>query len=96
MMVYNHSPCNLIAVYLRKDDGMPCITPKAEYFDRCIASHLSAYDIYLFECDRKCKEYLLPHHSPAFEFDCCVSHDKDNGIPSITPAGSIVVVVCRL
>ena len=91
MMVYNHSPSsNLIVVYLRKDDGIPYITPKAEYFDFCIASHLSVYDIYLFESDRKCKEYLLPHHSPAFKFDCCV--DKDNGMPSTTPAASIVVV----
>jgi hypothetical protein len=48
------------------------------------------YDIYLFESDRKCKEYLLQHHSPAFKFDCCV--DKDNGMPSTTPAASIVVV----
>ena len=70
---------------------MPYITPKAEYVDRCIASHLSAYDTYLFESDCKCKEYLLPHHSPAFKFDCCVSHDKDNGMPSTTPAASIVV-----
>ena len=35
---------------------------------------------------------ISPYHSPAFKFDCYVSHDKDDGMPSTTPAARIVVV----
>jgi hypothetical protein len=34
----------------------------------------------------------LPHTPHAIEFDCYVSHDKDDGMPSTTPAAIIVVV----
>ena len=35
---------------------------------------------------------ISPYHSPAFKFDCYVSHDKDDGMPSTKPAASIVLV----
>jgi hypothetical protein len=47
------------------------------------------------ERERECALFTLfgDHITPhAVKFDCYVSHDKDDGMPSTTPAASIVVV----
>jgi hypothetical protein len=56
--------------------------------------------MYLIDCARsKCKNdctnisHITPH---AVKFDFYVSHDKDDGMPSTTPAASIVVVAVPL